>query len=149
MSSPRFDGAAMSRPRAGRFSAAVVAVALIALAAFPAAAQASTAELTVSPAQLDFPTTTVGNPGGQQQVTAKNTGDVPVSINNVFIDGTNSSDFNQNGNCGGQLDPGQSVHHQRELLGGRRRQQGGEPARRLRRAEGRPDRRPDRHRCRP
>ena len=97
----------MSRPSAGKFHAAVVAVALIALAALPAAAQATTAELTVSPGQLDFPATTVGNPGGQQQVTAKNTGDVPVSINNVFIDGTNSSDFNQNGNCGGQLDPGQ------------------------------------------
>ena len=97
----------MSRPSAGKFHAAVVAVALIALAALPAAAQATTAELTVSPGQLDFPATTVGNPGGQQQVTAKNTGDVPVSINNVFIDGTNPSDFNQNGNCGGQLDPGQ------------------------------------------
>ncbi len=64
-------------------------------------------ELTVSPDQLDFPATTVGYQGGQQQVTAKNTGDVPVSINNVFIDGTNPSDFNQNGNCGGQLYPGQ------------------------------------------
>ncbi len=107
MPSGRFDRAAMSRPVAGKFHAVVLAVALIALAALPAAASAETAELTVSPGQLDFPATTVGNPGGQQQVTAKNSGDVPVSINNVFIDGTNSSDFNQNGNCGGQLDPGQ------------------------------------------
>ncbi len=64
-------------------------------------------ELTLSTGQLDFPAATVGSQGGQQQVSAKNTGDVPVSINNVFIDGTNSSDFNQNGNCGGQLAPGQ------------------------------------------
>lgn len=96
----------MSRRGAGKFSA-VVAIALISFVALPAAADAATAELTVSPGQLDFPATTVGYPSGQQQVTAKNTGDVPVSINNVFIDGTNSSDFNQNGNCGGQLDPGQ------------------------------------------
>ncbi len=97
----------MSRPVAARFSAAIVAVALTAIAAVPVDAQAASGELTVSPAQLDFPETTVGSPGGQQQVTAKNTGEVPVSINNVFIDGTNSSDFNQNGNCGGRLDPGQ------------------------------------------
>jgi hypothetical protein len=64
-------------------------------------------ELTVSPSQLTFPTTTVGNPGGQQQVTVKNNGDVMVSINNVYIDGTDRSDFNNSGNCGGGLWPGQ------------------------------------------
>ena len=67
-------------------------------------------ELTPTLAQLDFPATTVGNPGGQQQLEVKNTGDLPVAINNVFIDGTNGSDFNQNNNCGGQLDPGKSCN---------------------------------------
>ncbi len=85
-----------------------VAAALTGAALLPAGAEAATAELTLSPGPLDFPATTVGNPGGQQQVTAKNTGDVPVTISKVFIDGANPSDFNQNGNCGGQLDPGQS-----------------------------------------
>jgi hypothetical protein len=66
-----------------------------------------TRELTVSPGQLDFPATTVNYPGGQQQVEVKNTGDLPVNINNVFIDGSEGADFNQNNNCGGQLNPDQ------------------------------------------
>ncbi len=94
--------------RARKLPTLIPVVALLALAAFPAAATADQSELTLSPGQLDFPVTTVGSPGPQQQVTAKNTGDLPVSINNVFIDGTNSSDFNQSGNCGGQIYPGQS-----------------------------------------
>ena len=85
--------------------AAAALSAALALAGAPAAAEAAT-ELTVSPAQLDFPATTVGNPGDHQQVTAKNTGDTPVSISNVYVDGADPSDFNLNGNCGGQLDPG-------------------------------------------
>ena len=84
--------------------------ALLALAVLPASAQASTAELSPTPTQLDFPTTTVFYPGGQQGVDVKNTGDQPVGINNVSIDGPNGSDFNQNNNCGGQLDVGQSCH---------------------------------------
>jgi hypothetical protein len=67
-------------------------------------------ELSPTPTQLDFPTTTVFYPGGQQGVDVKNTGDQPVGINNVSIDGPNGSDFNQNNNCGGQLDVGQSCH---------------------------------------
>ncbi len=98
----------MFRSGAGklRLTSLATLTALVALAGLPSAAHAA-AELTVSPAQLDFPAATVGTPGGQQQVTAKNTGDLPVTIGNVYIDGTNSSDFNQNGNCGGQLSPGQ------------------------------------------
>ncbi len=92
-----------------RLTSLATLTALVALAGLPSAAHAAS-ELTVSSTQLDFPAATVGNPGGQQQVSAKNTGDVPVSINNVYIDGINSSDFNQNGNCGGQLDPGQSCN---------------------------------------
>ena len=110
MSRPRSDVLPMSRPRAGRFNAGIFAIALIALAALPGSAQAATAELTPSPTQLDFPVTTVGNQGGQLGVDVKNTGDLPVAIDNVFIDGINGSDFNQNSNCGGQLDPGQGCH---------------------------------------
>ncbi len=98
----------MFRSGAGklRLTSLATLTGLVALAGLPSAAHAAT-ELTVSPAQINFPATTVGNPGGQQQVIAKNTGDVPVSIGNVYIDGTNASDFNQNGNCGGPLSPGQ------------------------------------------
>jgi urease beta subunit len=64
-------------------------------------------ELAVSPGQLDFPATTVNYQGGQQQVEVKNTGDLPVQVNNVFIDGSEGADFNQNNNCGGKLDPEQ------------------------------------------
>ena len=42
-------------------------------------------------------------PGGQQQLQVQNTGDLPVSINNLFIDGSEGADLNQNNNCGGQL----------------------------------------------
>ena len=66
-----------------------------------------TRELTASPVQLDFPAATVNFPGGQQQVEVKNTGDLPVAVNNVFIDGSEGADFNQNNNCGGKLDPEQ------------------------------------------
>ncbi len=66
-----------------------------------------TRELTVSPPQLDFPATTVNYPGGEQQLEVKNTGDLPVQVNNVFIDGSEGADFNQNNNCGGKLDPDQ------------------------------------------
>jgi hypothetical protein len=66
-----------------------------------------TRELTVSPGQLDFPATTVNYPGGERQVQMKNTGDLPVNVNNVFIDGSEGADFNQNNNCGGQLNPDQ------------------------------------------
>jgi hypothetical protein len=106
----------MFRSRASKLrhtTAALALSAFCALTVLPAGAQADTAELSLSTAQLSFPTTTVGNPGNpgdQRQVSAKNSGDVPVSINSVFIDGTDPSDFNQNGNCGGQLDPGQSCN---------------------------------------
>jgi hypothetical protein len=96
-----------------RLRLTAVALALSAfgvLTMLPAGARAETAELTLSTSKLSFDVTTVGNSGPQQQVSAKNTGDVPVSINSVFIDGTDPSDFNQNGNCGGQLDPGQSCN---------------------------------------
>jgi hypothetical protein len=69
--------------------------------------QGVTRELTASPTQLDFPATTVNYQGGQQQVEVKNTGDLPVSVNNVFIDGLEGADFSQNNNCGGQLNPDQ------------------------------------------
>ena len=99
----------MSRPvihRLRPFLAAAALIAALALMGTPAAAQAA-GELTVSPTELDFPATTVGNQAAHQQVTVKNTGDAPVSISNVFVDGSNPSDFNVNGNCGGQLNPGQ------------------------------------------
>jgi urease beta subunit len=64
-------------------------------------------QLTATPGQLDFPATTVNYPGGQQQVEVKNTGDLPVNVNNVFIDGSEGADFGQNNNCGGKLDPDQ------------------------------------------
>jgi hypothetical protein len=64
-------------------------------------------ELTISPPLLSFPATTVGNPGGQLQVTVKNNSDVTVSVYNVFIDGIDPSDFNHNSTCGGGLLPGQ------------------------------------------
>jgi urease beta subunit len=62
-----------------------------------------TQELTLTPSPVNFPTTTVGYPGGQQQVQVQNTGDLPVNINNVFIDGSEGSDYGQNNNCVGQL----------------------------------------------
>jgi urease beta subunit len=67
-------------------------------------------ELTVSPGQLDFSATTVNYPGGEKQVEVKNTGDLPVNVNNVFIDGSEGADFNQNNNCGGQLNPEQKCN---------------------------------------
>ncbi len=97
----------MFRPGNPPFRLILVTVALAAaLTVAPAAAQAA-GQLDVSPAQLDFRTTTVGNQAAHQQVTVKNGGDAPVSIGNVYVDGSNPSDFNVNGNCGGQLDPGQ------------------------------------------
>ncbi|MFI5027215.1 MAG: choice-of-anchor D domain-containing protein, partial [Solirubrobacterales bacterium] len=73
------------------------------LASAPLSGKGVTQELTITPSQLDFPATTVNYPGGQQQLQVQNTGDLPVSINNVFIDGSEGADFNQNNNCGGQL----------------------------------------------
>jgi HYDIN/CFA65/VesB-like, Ig-like domain len=73
------------------------------LASAPLSGKGVTQELTIRPSQLDFPATTVNYPGGQQQLQVQNTGDLPVSINNVFIDGSEGADFNQNNNCGGQL----------------------------------------------
>ena len=69
-----------------------------------------TRELTVSPTQLGFAATTVSYSGGQLQVEIKNTGDLPVNVNNVFIDGSEGADFNQNNNCGGQLNPDQACN---------------------------------------
>jgi archaellum component FlaF (FlaF/FlaG flagellin family) len=63
-------------------------------------------ELTVSPSQLNFPATTVNTNADQMQVTVKNSGDVQASINNVFVGG-DPGEFNNNGNCGGSLYPGQ------------------------------------------
>jgi hypothetical protein len=73
----------------------------------PLSGKGVTQELTITPSQLDFPATTVNYPGGQQQLEVKNTGDLPVSINNVSIDGSEGADFSQNNNCGGQLNPDQ------------------------------------------
>jgi urease beta subunit len=69
-----------------------------------------TQELTVSPPQLDFAATTVNYQGPQLQVEVKNTGDLPVNVNNVVIDGSEGADYNQNNNCGGKLDPDQTCN---------------------------------------
>ncbi len=95
----------MSRPRIHLIRLVLATAALAtALTVAPAAAQAA-GELGLTPAQLDFPATTVEYPGGQQQVEVKNTGDESVWIGNVWIDGSEAGDFNQNNDCGGELKP--------------------------------------------
>jgi HYDIN/CFA65/VesB family protein len=95
----------MSRPVIHRFWPFLAAVSLSAalvVLGMPAVAHAA-GQLTLSPAELDFPATTVEYPGGQQQVQVQNTGDQSVWIGNVFIDGGEGADFSQNNNCGGEL----------------------------------------------
>ena len=95
----------MSRPVTHRFWPFLAAVSLSAalvVLGMPAVAHAA-GELTLSPTELDFAATTVETPGGQQQVQVRNTGDQSVWISNVFIDGSEGADFNQNNNCGGEL----------------------------------------------
>ncbi len=138
----------MFRPGNPPFRLILVTVALAAaLTVAPAAAQAA-GQLDVSPAQLDFRTTTVSDQAAHQQVTVKNGGDAPVSIGNVYVDGSNPSDFNVNGNCGGQLDPGQvagsTSSSPREAPAPARR-----PCCLLGRPARRPDGRADRHRADP
>src|SRR5689334_11417947 len=97
----------MSRPVTYRFWAFLAAVSLSAalvVLGMPAVAHAA-GELSLSPTEVDFSATTVETPGGQQQVEIKNTGDQSVWVSNVFIDGTEGADFNQNNNCGGELKP--------------------------------------------
>jgi hypothetical protein len=58
----------------------------------------SGAIVTLTPPSLSFPNVALGTPS-QRQVTLKNTGAAPLTITNIGVTGTVSSDFSQSTNC--------------------------------------------------
>ena len=53
----------------------------------------------VNPTSLTFANQNVHTTSGSQAVTLSNTGNAPMTVSNISISGTNSSDFNTNNNC--------------------------------------------------
>ena len=94
-----------------------LAVALLAIALFPASGLAAeeeegggpipTPELSFPQAPLDFGKTTVGTESSTVTVTVHNAGTIPAPIEKVTIEGTDSGDFKFNGSSCGWLEPGQ------------------------------------------
>ena len=86
------------------------------LTSAPLSGKGVTKELTITPSQLDFPATTVNYPGGQQQLQVQNTGDQPVAINNVFIDGCPGLGLQPEQQLRRPARPRPGLLHQRRLL---------------------------------
>jgi hypothetical protein len=58
--------------------------------------------ISMSPSTLQFPATRVGSRGGPVEATVSNTGEVPVTITSIGIDGSDAGEFVLTGNgCGG------------------------------------------------
>jgi hypothetical protein len=59
---------------------------------------------------LTFPTTLLRTPSAPQAISLSNTGNAPLTISNIALSGTNSSDFTQTNSCGSTLAPGSSCN---------------------------------------
>ena len=64
----------------------------------------------LSPTALTFPTTLLRTPSAPQAISLSNTGNAPLTISNIALSGTNSSDFTQTNSCGSTLAPGSSCN---------------------------------------
>jgi subtilase family serine protease len=62
----------------------------------------------LSPANLTFPNQPVGTSTGTQAISLANGGNIALSVTNISVTGTNSSDFSQTNTCGTSVAAGSS-----------------------------------------